>query len=86
VVLSVLGDDVTPARLAALSSGEVAALAEEFGEYFESEAPKVKQVKGAIADALARWPVGSLGEEAPPRPARRAGKEEAPARRSPRRK
>ncbi len=64
VVCSVLGDDVTPADLAALTKAQVAALAQEFGEYFESDPPSVKQIKDAIAQTLARWPVGSLGEEA----------------------
>jgi hypothetical protein len=63
VVWSVVGDEVTPGRLAALTRAQVAALAKEFGEYFESEATTVKQVKDAIAKTLARWPVGSLGEE-----------------------
>jgi hypothetical protein len=63
VVWSVVGDDVTPARLAALTRAEIASLAKEFGDYFESDAPAVKQVKEAIAQTLARWPVGSLGEK-----------------------
>jgi hypothetical protein len=62
-VFSGLGDDVTPSRLAALTRAEVAALAREFGEYFESDAPTVKQIKDAISQTLARWPVGSLGEK-----------------------
>ena len=64
VIWSVAGHDVTPARLAALSEGEIATLARRFGEYFESDAPTVEQVEAAIAHTLARWPVGSLGESA----------------------
>jgi hypothetical protein len=75
VVLSVLGDDLTPARLAALTKTEIKDLAEEFAASFESDAPTEKQVKGAIADTLTRWPAGSLGEKAPPQPARRPPKQ-----------
>jgi hypothetical protein len=64
VVWEVGGRDVTPARLAALTEAEIAALARRFGEHFESDAPTVEQVKDAIAHTLARWPVGSLGESA----------------------
>jgi hypothetical protein len=62
VVWLVAGQDVTPARLAALSEPEVATLARKFGEYFECNAPSVQQIRDAIADTLARWPVGSLDE------------------------
>jgi hypothetical protein len=62
VVWLVAGRDVTPARLAALTQPEVVTLARKFGEYFESDAPSVQQIKDAIAETLARWPVGSLGE------------------------
>jgi hypothetical protein len=63
VVCSVAGDDVTPARLAQLSETEVAAIAQEFAEQFECKAPSARKMKAAIAQTLARWPVGSLGEE-----------------------
>jgi len=63
VVCSVAGDDVTPARLAQLSEAEVAAIAQEFAEQFECKAPSARKIKAAIAQTLARWPVGSLGEE-----------------------
>src|SRR5438132_8280462 len=62
VVWSVVGHDVTPARLAGLTEAQVANLTQKFGEYFGSDAPTVEQVKGAIAHTLARWPIGSLGE------------------------
>ena len=64
VVWAVVGDSVTPAQLAALTAAEVSALAGKFGEYFECDSPTVEQVKNAIAQTLARWPVGSLGEKA----------------------
>jgi hypothetical protein len=63
VVWSVAGSKLTPTGLAALSKAQIAALAEEFGDYFESEAPTVQQIEDAIAHTLARWPVGSLGED-----------------------
>jgi hypothetical protein len=62
VVWSVAGRDVTPARLAALTQDQVAAIARKFGEWFECDSPTIEQVKEAIGYALARWPVGSLGE------------------------
>ena len=37
--------------------------AQEFGEQFECKAPSARKIKAAIAQTLARWPVGSLGEE-----------------------
>jgi hypothetical protein len=55
---------VTPARLASLTQPEAVTLARKFGEYFESDAPSVQQIKDAIAQTLARWPVGSLDETA----------------------
>src|SRR6516165_1322058 len=63
VVCTVVGDDVTPTRLAQLSEAEVAAVAEEFAVQFECKAPSARKIKTAIAQTLARWPVGSLGEE-----------------------
>lgn len=64
VVWTVAGHDVTPTRLAALTQVEVVTLARKFGEYFESDAPSVQQIQDAIAQTLARWPVGSLDETA----------------------
>lgn len=61
-VWSVLGHDVTPTLLTALSASQLSALAAGIGSYFESEQPTVEQVKDAIARTLARWPAGSLGE------------------------
>jgi hypothetical protein len=62
VVWSVLGYDVTPTRLWKLNESQVAALANKFGEYFGYDSPTVEEVKDAIADTLARWPIDSLGE------------------------
>jgi hypothetical protein len=62
VVCSVAGDDVTPARLAQLSEAQVAAIAQEFGEQFKCKAPSARKIKAAVAQTLARWSVGSLGE------------------------
>jgi hypothetical protein len=62
VVWLVAGREVTPARLAALTEPEILTLASKFGEYFESDAPSVQQIKDAIAQTLARWPVGSLDQ------------------------
>src|SRR5262245_59144303 len=62
VVWAMVGRDVPPRRLAALSATEVEALAERFGIYFDSNAPTVGQIREAISRTMARWPVGSLGE------------------------
>jgi len=62
VVCLVVGSDCTPTRLAALTEDQLSKLAESFGESFECEQPVVAQIKRAIAYALKRWPVGSLGE------------------------
>ncbi len=63
VVCLVLGDDVTPACLAKVTNEQVRAIADEFAEFFDSNAPTAKQIKDAIRDTLKRWPVGSLGEK-----------------------
>ena len=63
MVWSVAGRDVTPARLGALTADQVAGLARKFGDYFACDPPTVEQVKDAISRTLARWPVGSLGEQ-----------------------
>jgi hypothetical protein len=60
---SVLGKGVTPSVLAALSTSQISRLAIGIGRYFETEPPTVEQVRAAIARTLARWPVGSLGEQ-----------------------
>ncbi len=62
VVWSLVGRDVTPARLAAMSEAEVVALAQKFGTYFESDPPSPDQVREAIAETLARWPVDSFND------------------------
>ncbi len=59
-IWKVLGDEVSPERLATLSEADIAALAASFGRYFEVENPKEEQVREAMARTLARWPVGSL--------------------------
>lgn len=60
VIWSVLGQDVIPATLAALTDREIAKLAQSFGEYFGIDAPTVEQVKKALSRTLARWPIGSI--------------------------
>ena len=62
VVWSIAGYEVTPRSLAGLTDGQIAALSQRFGEYFESQSPSVDKIKEAIARTLARWPVGSLDE------------------------
>ena len=62
VVWHVVGEDVTPATLAALGDAKIAELAKSFGEDFECDPPTVEQIRDAISHTLARWPVGSLGE------------------------
>jgi hypothetical protein len=64
VVWRVAGKDVTPKRLATLTEQEIEALACAFGETFDCEPPTTDQIKDAVAHTLARWPVGSLGEDA----------------------
>jgi hypothetical protein len=66
IVCQAAGDEVTPARLAALTPADLRRLAAAFGEYFDSAAPSVRQVKAAVSATLARWPIGSLGERAEP--------------------
>ena len=62
VVWQVAGYEVTPARLASLNDAEIAALSVAFGPFFDCDAPSIEQIREAVADTLARWPVGSLGE------------------------
>jgi hypothetical protein len=62
VVCEVLGDNVTPTRLAAATDAEIAEIARLFGEFGVCKAPTARKIKSAIAQTLARWPVGSLGE------------------------
>jgi hypothetical protein len=59
---AVLGTNITPTQLAQLSPETIATIAQQFGEYFECEAPTVAQIEGAIDQTLTRWPIGSLGE------------------------
>jgi hypothetical protein len=62
VIWSVLGRDVTPRQLADLSEEQIVALSEAFGTYFGTEPPVVERIRAAVAESLARYPVGSLGE------------------------
>ena len=62
VVWSVVGSNSTPTRLAGLTEDQLSTLAQSVGEVFGCDQPTVAQVKRAIAYALKRWPVGSLGE------------------------
>ncbi|MCD9033359.1 hypothetical protein LDO32_16715 [Luteimonas sp. Y-2-2-4F] len=56
VVWRVLGHCVTPNDLAGLSELKLAALAQEFGNYFECAPPSISQVKAAVDSTLFRWP------------------------------
>jgi hypothetical protein len=58
---AVLGTNITPTQLAQLSPETIATIAQQFGEYFESEAPTVEQVQAAIDQTLFRCPIGSIG-------------------------
>ncbi len=62
VVWKAVDPNVTPRQLAALTDGQIAALSQQFGEYFQSGSPAPERLKEAIARTLARWPVGSLGD------------------------
>lgn len=62
VLLLVVGKSITPSVLAKLNEDTIKILAEEFGRYFECEAPSFEQVQTAIELSLFRWPVGSLGK------------------------
>ena len=62
VVWQVVGRNVTPTKLASMSDAQVADLASAFGRYFETDAPSVERIKQAIVATLARWPVGSTGD------------------------
>lgn len=61
-----LDGKVTPTRLAALTPADVRRLGAAFAERFDTAAPSARQIRAAVAAALARWPVGSLGEPAEP--------------------
>jgi hypothetical protein len=62
VIQNTLGKNLTPSDLASLTTSELHVLADEFANFFEVEAPSITQLEEAVADTLARWPVGSLGE------------------------
>lgn len=57
-----LGKDVSPAMLAGLNTNQLIKLADTIAGYFECDPPTLQQVQAAIAAALHRWPLGSLGE------------------------
>ena len=54
VVRMVAGDRVTPATLATMTKADIARLGKAFGEYFESTAPSVAQIKAALGGDLSR--------------------------------
>jgi len=56
VIWTVLGDGVDPQMLAAATADQIAALAAEFGSYFEVGAPSGEQIISAIDRTLRRWP------------------------------
>ena len=62
VLQNILGENLTPSDLASLMESELQVLADEFADYFEVDAVSLEQLEAAVADTLARWPVGSLGE------------------------
>jgi hypothetical protein len=66
VLCDAVGVEVTPARLAALTSADLDRLRTALGSYFQCDPPSLRQVKAAVKVSLARWPVGSLGEPAEP--------------------
>ena len=65
VIWHVVGDDVTPAMLAALNDTKIEELAKSFGEDFECDPPTVDQIRDAISHTLARWPIRSLDKNNP---------------------
>ena len=87
VVCEAVGQEVTPARLAALTRADLERLRMAFGSYFDCGAPSLRQVKAAVEVSLARWPVGSLGEAAEPDGASdRGGRKPSRGSRPPRRR
>jgi hypothetical protein len=62
IIQNTLGHNLTPSDLASLMESELQVLAEEFADFFEVDALSLEQLEAAVADTLARWPVGSLGE------------------------
>jgi hypothetical protein len=62
VLQNILGKNLTPSDLASLMESELQVLADEFADRFEVDAPSIAQLEQAVADTLARWPVGSLNE------------------------
>ena len=62
VVWHVVGCNVTPETLAAIGDAKIEELARSFGEDFECDPPTADQIRNAISQTLARWPVGSLGK------------------------
>ena len=62
VTQNTLGHNLTPSDLASLLESELQVLADEFTDYFEVDGINLEQLEAVVADTLARWPVGSLGE------------------------
>jgi hypothetical protein len=61
-VWAVAGRHVTPRSLASLTEDQIDSLSKKIGDWFNSPAPAVEQVREAIARTLTRWPIGSLGD------------------------
>ncbi|MFM2429792.1 MAG: hypothetical protein RLZZ511_1005 [Cyanobacteriota bacterium] len=67
---SVLRTNITPTQLAPRSLWAIATIAQQFGEYFECEAPTVEQIQAAmvydrpevIDQTLFRWPIVLIDE------------------------
>lgn len=64
VICGVLGEAVSPERLAALDKTKLVLLAKAFGKYFESPAPTTQQIQKAIAATIYRCPVKSKEKDA----------------------
>lgn len=62
VLWAAIGKQITPNQLSKLTATEVEAWGRKFGDYFGCDPPSTAQIREAIANTLARWPVGSLDE------------------------
>ncbi|QGJ70941.1 Hypothetical protein PBC10988_26440 [Planctomycetales bacterium 10988] len=62
-VLLVMGNKVTPTDLALITESQILAISKEFGEGFECPPVSIEKIKQAVADTLARWSPGDLGED-----------------------
>jgi hypothetical protein len=67
---AIFGPNITPTQLAQRSLWAIVAIAQQFGEYSESEAPTVEQIQAAmvydrpevIDQTLFRWPIVLIDE------------------------